>query len=63
MQLDHLREARHRGLEGLRESEIVKAMATWMPAAILAVLAASTLRSSTGTDGAHLLQAVATPSP
>lgn len=43
----------------LRESKAVKAMATWMPVGILAILAASTLRTSMGADGSHLVHALA----
>lgn len=45
-------------LEPLRESRLVTTMAAWMPAGILAVLAAATLRSST-TDGRLLHAALA----
>lgn len=45
-------------LEPLRESRLVTTMAAWMPAGILAVLAAATFRSS-ATDGRLLHAAVA----
>ncbi|WP_152193067.1 AzlD domain-containing protein [Georgenia satyanarayanai] len=42
-------------LEPLRDSRLVMTMAAWMPAGILAVLAAATFRSSA--TGGHLLHA------
>ncbi|WP_454084693.1 AzlD domain-containing protein [Georgenia sp. Marseille-Q6866] len=42
-------------LEPLRDSRLVTTMAAWMPAGILAVLAAATFRSSA--TGGHLLHA------
>lgn len=46
-------------LKPLRESTLVKAMATWMPVGILAILAASTFLTSTGDDRTHTLHAIA----
>ncbi|MFT3877443.1 MAG: AzlD domain-containing protein [Propioniciclava sp.] len=43
-------------LEPLRESRFVRAMALWMPAGLLAILAASTFLTSAG-DGHHLIHA------
>ncbi|MFO6453457.1 MULTISPECIES: branched-chain amino acid transporter permease [unclassified Aeromicrobium] len=43
----------------LRESTLVKTMATWMPVGILAILAASTFLTSTGDDRNHALHAIA----
>ena len=45
-------------LKPLRESKVVKAMATWMPAGILAILAASTFNGSIGSEGAHFVHAL-----
>ncbi len=45
-------------LKSLRESKVVKAMATWMPVGILAILAASTFRTSMGSDGSHVIHAL-----
>jgi branched-subunit amino acid transport protein AzlD len=45
-------------LEPLRGSRLVGAMALWMPAGILAILAASTFRSAAGSGEGHLLEAV-----
>ena len=45
-------------LKPLRESKVVKAMATWMPVGILAILAASTFRTSTGDGGSHMVHAL-----
>lgn len=42
-------------LEPLRDSRLVMSMAAWMPAGILAVLAAATFRTSA--TGGHLLHA------
>lgn len=44
-------------LKPLRESNLVKTMSAWLPAGILAILAASTFLSSAGADYAHLLHA------
>lgn len=45
-------------LKPLRESAFVKAMATWMPAGILGILAVATFVSSAQADGGRLLPAV-----
>ena len=45
-------------LQPLRDSRPVTAMALWMPAGILAILAVSTLRSSLDADAGRLLPAV-----
>jgi branched-subunit amino acid transport protein AzlD len=42
----------------LRESATVRAMATWMPVGILAILAASTFLSTAGGDGGRPLCAL-----
>src|SRR5699024_9071010 len=44
-------------LQPLRDSRLVTAMALWMPAGILAILAVSTLRSSIDADTSRLLPA------
>lgn len=44
-------------LQPLRESRLVEAMARWMPAGILAILAVSTLRTSIDADLDRLLPA------
>ncbi|NHU86243.1 branched-chain amino acid transporter AzlD [Kocuria sp. JC486] len=44
-------------LEPLRESRFVLTMAIWMPVGVLAVLAASTFRSTAGADPGNLLKA------
>ena len=44
-------------LQPLRDSRLVTAMALWMPAGILAILAVSTLRSSIDADTRRLLPA------
>ena len=44
-------------LQPLRDSRLVTAMALWMPAGILAILAVSTLRSSIDADPGRLLPA------
>lgn len=45
-------------LKPLRESKAVKAMATWMPVGILAILAAATFRTSLGEGGSQLVHAL-----
>lgn len=45
-------------LKPLRESTFVRHMALWMPAGILAILAAVTFRSSAFGEGHHLWEAV-----
>lgn len=44
-------------LRPLRESRLVAALALWMPAGILAILAVDTLRSSIGADPSRILPA------
>ena len=44
-------------LRPLRESRLVAALALWMPAGILAILAVDTLRSSIDADPARILPA------
>lgn len=46
-------------LKPLRQSQFVARMATWMPAGILAILAAATFHTTTGTDPAYVLKALA----
>jgi branched-subunit amino acid transport protein AzlD len=46
-------------LKKLRESEFVEAMATWMPAGILFILALATLQGSATEDEGRLGQALA----
>ena len=45
-------------LKPLRESAAVQAFAVWMPAGVLAILAASTLRTSLTTGEGHALPAL-----